>query len=276
MLLQLANQEQVIFTRLPKWLLEGGHDPAVSRKRPARSHDVLPGHGRDHPIQGLQRRAETFPKHVPTKVDPSTFNAPWPQSAVQKNPSYAPTPNGFNTDGMAGFNNVNNTSPMADPMQQFAFTSGFQTPGITDLSTMMFGSENEPMGYPAQPLTTFENNRFGKGQPFANTQNFAVDSPSTMGPPPSRGRMGTDNETMEAQFFSLPAHLTQSQPQYPGIGMNPAAVSFAQTPQQEGLMMANGHWPNQQSVTQDGSINLSDIFGGSEWNSMAMDPGYRQ
>lgn len=150
------------------------------------------------------------------------------------------------------------------------------------------------------------NTNTNNGTPHPQPQQHLYPSTS---PSSRQGRPADDN--MEAQFFALPPYLEQSRggPQRPAPTSFPAdGMGFGSgvgggggggmpmTPTPNGALgsMPNG-WPQQQQAFHPGAgaggqqqqgggggggnfsnINISDLFGGAEWNAMIMDPGFRQ
>ena len=286
----------VVFQRLPDWMRNGQQNPTISRKRYLDSgahtpQQRNPSASRSHPdisvvsregVPGSGRRASTFPKHDPSSatINSSASYDTWSQSGASTMGPQTPTSNGIAT---SGYMNYNPQSAFSHRMQQYSFPpSNHANPAISDLSSMMFPSADEPFGYPSQPLTTFENNQqFAKNIPYANAQPYSgTGNTSPMVPPPSRGH----EDNMEAQFFALPPYIEQRQQQqaqqqglnYPG---GSAAFTNGQslgTPTT--TQMPNG-WTGQQPAMQQGgelsNINIQDIFGGTEWNPMLMGGGYQ-
>ncbi|KAI7523284.1 hypothetical protein KC331_g18759 [Hortaea werneckii] len=179
--------------------------------------------------------------------------------------------------------------------QNFAMSQGFSNPALPDLSAMIFPTADEPFGYPNQPLTTFENNRqsAGKANPYMNAQHAfgSMDSPDPM--MQQQQPFGRD-DNIEAQFMALPPFIqqqrqqSQSMPQQQPGGFSAPAPDPMKFPNGGGqsmntspvMHMPNGTWQPQQQQQMPGNdlsnINIQDVFGGAEWNSMlgGMNPGF--
>ena len=299
-----------VFKRLPPWMRDRNQTSINSRKR---SHqpsprpyqlgepqmsgsqpDVSKVSPEPHP---LSKRATTFPtlsKSLPTN-GASPLGSSWSQSTS----SYAPnTPSSTSVDlsTFARLNQQNAASSIHPDLQAYEPPPvNFANPALSDLSSIMFPTADEPLLYPNQPLTTFENNqRYAKNGTYFNHQPFGSPNGATSPPPPSRG--GHD-ENIEAQFFALPPYIEQQQqnmqtaqpqPHHPYYNQQQqqqhnSGMSFAQASPfdltQSMSSMPNGDWPDNppDHLPQDvSSINIQDLFGGAEWNPMLMHPRYQQ
>lgn len=167
-------------------------------------------------------------------------------------------------------------------------------PAITDLSTVIFPGPEEPFGYPHQPLTTFENNQqFIKSDPYAAEEQqqqqhqhaHAFNSASPM--VGHQQQHGPADDNLEAQFFALPPYLGQQQfgpggPLRSNDMAAAAAAAMVGTPPTAQLPNG-GAWPTASTTARQvllpphtvagdaaGGINVQDIFGGVEWNSVLM------
>ena len=276
----------IVFQRLPDWMRNGQQNPTVSRKRhhdsgpgtpmsnnpqAARSHPDIPSSTVGEPTPGLSKRASTFPnRSAPNALNlsPTSYDT-WSQSGASSLGPHTPTNNDFQPGSFMNYNMQNVSNALSQSMQQYSLPpSNYANPAITDLSTMMFPPADEPFGYPSQPLTTFENNQqFSKNDPYVNNPAYSgVEDSSPMVPAPSQGGR---EDNLEAQFFALPPYIDQRQQH----SMNYAGANFADgqplgTPTT--TQMPNG-WPGHQQAMQQG-INIQDIFGGTEWNPMMMNP----
>jgi len=287
---QNANSIQTVFSRLPQWMREGRPNPTHSRKR-RQGSDIQPMHQatNSHPdigatarddIQPLQQRSNTFPHHKPKAniprvntqaFDPTMSSTPQAQSRVPSNGPYTPASASYAQQAFA----QPDTSPLAASMQNIGMPMNNMNPDLPDLSAMMFPSA-EPLTYPNQPLTTFENNRFAKGPPYYNTNMNAFNNGSTV----MQGRPGNqvDSDDMEAQLFSLPPYMMQNQwnmdMQAQQARQQQPLASAAQQPLGVGQMAPNLQWQNQQQFPQGqgyDDIDLNGIFGGGEWANTLMD-----
>lgn len=160
-------------------------------------------------------------------------------------------------------------------MPAYSSSQGLNNPALTDLSSMMFPSPEEPFGYPNQPLTTFENNQqFSKNSIYPSQMYNSLGSNSPM--PSSQGL----DENIEAQFYPLPPYIEQRQQPMPlqsqrMMGATPSmGYGAPQAPSRhaaQAMQIPNGGWAGQQSFPQDLSdININGLFGGGEW----LPPGY--
>ncbi|KAK3725855.1 Gypsy retrotransposon integrase-like protein 1 [Vermiconidia calcicola] len=284
----------VVFDRLPAWMRNGQQNPNMKRKRTqdsgsstpqsynpqaSRSHPDVSTVKSSDPIPGLNRRSSTFPTHSSANLvgeSPAPYDD-WSQSGASALGPQTPSAQDFPPSGYMFQQQQQRSAPNAldQSMSQYSLPANtYSNPAITDLSSLMFPSADEPFGYPNQPLTTFENNQqFSKSHPYMNGQQpfNSIDTSSPLVASPSRGR----DDNMEAQFFALPPYIEQRQQhhglRYPQPYTNGQAMGTP-TPTSH---MANG-WPGQQQTLQQGgdmpNINIQDIFGGTEWNPMMMNP----
>jgi hypothetical protein len=238
----------IIFNRLGEWMRDGQHQTQPSKKRShgpspvkgqpkaAQSHPDVSAVAREPPGPGYMQRSSTFPHQGP-KSEPGSFvGSPWSSNSV-------PSPYGSATPGSANFDQrmfqPDFSGPSSNPMQQhlqqqMSLPPNFANPAIPDVSAMMFPSGgDEPLLYPNQPLTTFENNQqfvaaaaaaaaAGNKAPNPFLSNVAngngsmdsnagtpLSQPRHLFPNTSPSRNGRD-DNMEAQFFALPPYLEQS------------------------------------------------------------------
>ncbi|KAK5125333.1 hypothetical protein LTR85_000442 [Meristemomyces frigidus] len=298
----------VVFQRLPDWMQEGLQNPMMSKKRP---HDpsgtiqqpqLNPQASRSHPDVsvvgggavgfGGQKRASTFPKHgtpIPT-MSPASYEPSWSSAGPSSLGPHTPTSNGFDVNAMGQWNDQDASRTMStSSMQQYALPQNFANTALPDLSAMMFPTADEPLSYPNQPLTTFESHQeYEKSNPYINTPAFNnAETSSPMVPPQSRSR----EDNMEAQFFALPPYIQQPRrqqrqmqqhQQHQPTSFQADAMNFGSNAQSMGTPTAmqmpngmNGGWAQQPIPNDMSNINIQDIFGGSEWNSMLMNPGFQ-
>ena len=164
-------------------------------------------------------------------------------------------------------------------MQNVGIPTNGMNPDLPDLSAMMFPSA-EPLTYPNQPLTTFENNRLSRGPPYYNSNMNAFNNGSTM----MQGRpiTQTESDDMEAQLFSLPPYMMQNNQWNMDMqsqrSRQPQSSIPSGTGQQSmgvGQMAPNMQWQNQQQQIPQAQgfddIDLNGIFGGGEWANTLMD-----
>lgn len=242
----------------------------------SRSHPDVSTVNEDPPQMGI-KRASTFPKHIDTKpaaAAASPFESSWSQSGGSSYGAQTPTSAPFDATTFAAASQ-RNVSQAGGGMAGYSSSQGLGNPALTDLSSMMFPSAEEPFGYPNQPLTTFENNQqFSKNSIYPSQMYNNMGSNSPM--PSLRGR----DENIEAQFYPLPPYIEQRQQALPlqsqrFMGATPS-MGFGATQAQSGnaaqaMQIPNGGWAGQQSFPQDlGDININGLFGGGEW----LPPGY--
>jgi hypothetical protein len=289
-----------IFRHLPQWMQEGQQNPIMTRKRQfeqtsqpqtqqsaySRSQPDVSMMGRGTPTANA-KRASTFPLNGPPAA--AVYDTPWASSTTSSYGPQTPTSSGFDAQTMAQWNEQGATGAMPNGLQAYALPQDFANPDLPDLSSsLMFSTADEPFAYPSQPLTTFENSQqMAKNNPYMNAQSYSgVDSAAGIPNSAARGR----DENMEAQYFSLPPYIDQKQqPQYRqqqgGMGFPPGAINLSNGPplNAAGALampnggIPNGAWAGPPNHSQGGgpNINIQDIFGGAEWNSMMMGPGFQ-
>lgn len=292
---------QGVFCGLPDWIREGRKNPVASKKRrqsstnspapqAARSHPDISAVIRD-PQPGLQRRNNTFPKQnagVPSNANGAfdqrlSFAAPSQSSGTSSGP-YTPSSPQFGQGPFSG--GAVDTSPN----ELLNLPLDLTNPNLPDLSAMMFPS-SEPFNYPNQPLTTFENNQFGKDQAFFSNLNNVSAAPMMS----SRPGTTMDNDNLEAQLYTLPPYMMQqAQQQQAAWNMTAPQAQHQQQQQQQmnGMRQLSGQYAmdggplggnegwggrTQGMGSNQGfsGVNLNDIFGGEEWNGLLMDQGFR-
>lgn len=295
----------IVFQRLPIWMREGKQNPAITKKRafdqstgsyPAanvqasRSHPDVSSAGPDLLVGA--KRANTFPSGpmaANTNGASSPFDSSWSQSASSYAGPQTPTTSTFEAGSYPSASQRSVSHPQSNGIpSQYAVPPSFANPQLTDLSSMMFPTADEPFVYPNQPLTTFENNQYAKQNSYMSSQHpySGVEGSSPAGSS-SRGR----DENIEAQFFALPPFIEQGQQQHQQQAvpqhMHPQArgMTYSQAmPYSNGqptsaapMQMPNGNWTGQQQPFQQdvSNINIQDLFGGTEWNPMFQHPGYQ-
>lgn len=271
--------------------------------QPARSHPDISAAAREPVQPGLHRRASTFPKQntsAPTAQTPTFdqramgYAAPAQSSGSSTGP-YTPTSTNFGPGAFAA-SAMEDSSP--NNLLPYGFGADIAQPNLPDLSAMMFPSA-EPFNYPNQPLTTFENNQFSKDPAVFSNFN-ATSTPSMM---PSRQANVTESDNLEAQFYTLPPYMMaqqqqqqhqrrqQQQQQQQQQQRQQAGWDVTMPTQMNGMRQMSGSsqmdasmmggiegWGGQQAATPNpgfSGVNLSEIFGGEEWNGMLMDQGFR-
>ncbi|KAF2160440.1 hypothetical protein M409DRAFT_70408 [Zasmidium cellare ATCC 36951] len=293
----------IVFSRLPTWMREGKQNPGITKKRPfdqstgayppahvqaSRSHPDVSSGGQDLLQSG--KRANTYPNGpmaATTNGTSSPFESSWSQSASSYGGPQTPTTSTFETASYSSANQRSVSHPQSNGMpSQYAVPPNFANPQLTDLSSMMFPTADEPFVYPNQPLTTFENNQYAKQNSYMNAQHpyNGAEAASPAGSQ-TRGR----DENIEAQFFALPPYIKQGhQQQAIPQHMHPQArgMAYSQaipysngqpTSAAQAMQMPNGNWAGQQQPYQQdmSNINIQDLFGGTEWNPMFQHPGYQ-
>lgn len=280
----------IVFQRLPAWMRDGKQNPIISKKRPldqstqGMQHDLTPVASRSHPDvsttiseepppMGIQR-ASTFPKHGSSRAEvPATsLDNAWTHNAS----SYrVPTPTSAPYDASTFAEASQRSAAQAGgPISSYAMAPN---PALSDLSTMMFPPEDEPFGYPNQPLTTFENNQqFSKNSIYPTSQFYNSIGTGSQMAQLSRGR----DDSIEAQFYPLPPYIEQSQHHLPlqsqrAVGF-PPAMGYGATQAQsrtaaQAMQIPHGGWSAPQQFPQDISdVNINGLFGGGEW----LPPGF--
>lgn len=283
-----------VFQSLPAWMQQGQQNPMITKKRQhspkpssagrgilqaTRSHpDVSATNRQQAPIGfGQVRRASTFPNHgqsIPSNGagTPSSIDATWSQSGASSYGPQTPTSAGF--DMPQTWNGSANAFSSSLPAQ-FAMPSQQQpgygnNPAMNDLS-MMFPHADEPLGYPNQPLTTFENDQqiFKNDGPYVaggapQQQSFTdVSDPTLMAQATQRSVSRAREDNLEAQFFALPPYIEQRQGQHGGNGATgpPQQQGFVSTP-------TGGMRPPQkalESFSMPTSMPMASGVDGGQW-----------
>lgn len=275
---------RIVFQRLPSWMRDGQQNPGVNKKRPheeesqyqpsrvqaSRSHPDVSTLGQATPLG--TKRASTFPK-TGTSGTPggaSPYDSAWSHSTSSFGPQ-TPTGSSYESSILSNIGPRSVSHPMADNVPQTTLPPNFANPQLADLSTMIFPAADEPLMYPNQPLTTFENNRFGKNNAYLNQQPFAGMDGSNHAVSAGRSR----EENIEAQYFPLPPfmeqnqqQLLQSQSQSQQRGMSyPIPYTNGQGTSAGPPMQVPGSWSGENAFQPDmTNINIQDLFGGAEWN----------
>ncbi|KAK8172028.1 fungal-specific transcription factor domain-containing protein [Phyllosticta citrichinensis] len=277
----------------------------ASRKRRARSPQREPMIKSEYPLsesndfQNGPRRAQTFPQNTSPAKDETkqAHRASFPPHLDMQNSQSSPaqahfsivpeispfgyqqnTPAPNSSNGYFGGLQTNLTpspvfSQTPQPHHQYTFSpvqSNFidringLNPPIPDLSAMMFPS-NDPLAYPNQPMTTFENNGFSNITPndaSASTHSyldsFASSSQrSGQGTPVSSAASTYQTNGATNKFNALPQQPTPHHDPSHGATVDlemydPTPFLFAQPP------------PSQQQQQQRAQTNgaAGDLFGG--------------
>jgi hypothetical protein len=245
---------QGMFERLPESIRHGGEIIASRKRRQGSSPHSLgtrPAFFGQNDAAAAPRRASTYPDNVPnvkTAGQTQSFESPGPNfgniglgssyvahsvsnpnlfdgvpgltptSSNDSLPSFGLAPIHDSQQTSSAFGPTSLGNPLADP-------SGLNVP-IADISTMMFPSA-DPLAYPNQPMTAFENKHpqtfdrstgtpVGGHPPQLSTSMEMKGHPAMFAPtsmPSAQGRP-MDNE---AQIFtSMPMYLMQGNQQYRG------------------------------------------------------------
>ncbi|KAK1056286.1 Gypsy retrotransposon integrase-like protein 1 [Friedmanniomyces endolithicus] len=315
-----------VFQRLPDWMQEGQQNPNLSKKRhleqspaplkqraePRASHshqDVsVVGSSGGPPVGHSQaKRASTFPKHSGSKVhaiskstSSANLEAPWPQGSGA--PSLGPKTSatdggGFDANAFGQWDDspgmsASSGSSMSNSMQQYTMPQTFANPALPDLSAMMFPTADEPLGYPNQPLTTFENNQLFAAKSnnnnvfaFGNGNGTGMDmdtSGATTNPMIPRPVSGGREDNIEAQYFALPPYIEQRQQQqqqqqraHAMAGGGFAGLPFTNGGQVMGNARMAAHQQQQQQMASQLNGGVEGQEGnGNEWMQDGMLGGY--
>ncbi|USW47686.1 hypothetical protein Slin15195_G010050 [Septoria linicola] len=292
----------IVFQRLPAWLRDGHPNPSASKKR---TYDQGPRQqgapaSRSHPdistaAQQQDTKRTSFP-NLPSSGTPgaaSPYEATWSQSGGSSYGPQTPTSGPYDASTFSSMGQRSVSHPMGSALQQNSLPPNFANPQLSELSSMMFPTADEPFVYPNQPLTTFENNQqFAKNFGFLNQQSYN----SSVGKSSPVGSSREPPENIEAQFYTLPPYLEQQrQQQHQMRSMPQLGRAFMQQQQQQSPMsygsgtptsgatsmgqVPNGQWQQgfQQSLS---NIDIQGLFGGAEstWNPMNMNmmqPNYQ-
>ncbi|KAF1979334.1 hypothetical protein BU23DRAFT_576945 [Bimuria novae-zelandiae CBS 107.79] len=281
-------REATIFDRLPDVVRRGGGPTDSKKRRQASSPQSMNTRPNalkldsDFVMMGL-RRASTFPESMPPS---SKTSLPLSQSHLSNlgmdpyspmhsgSDSYEVTPNltptSATTSSLGSFGLPAGSHPRpGQPLAGSPLTTAIDSTGLNvDINTLMFPSA-DPLAYPNQPMTTFED---------SNPQAYQMKHGS-----------------------STANHLPL---QYTGVEMKPSSVSYAPSPmanlppgrrpENEAqllgpmpmyLMQSAQHRSFPHSPTVQGpppprvpgqnptNMNFDELFGGEEWAQTFMDPG---
>ncbi|OJD36274.1 c6 transcription factor [Diplodia corticola] len=277
-----------------------------------------------HDVQAIApRRANTFPKNVddprargsfrPSFPQPPDLDDP-PQSQFGTGPALPhsmPTTHSFYPHGVQ-----HNMTPspvfrqaQQPQMSQFGFLPAHNTfidringfnPPIPDLSAMMFPS-GDPLAYPNQPMTTFENNGFssidrvgdsanaflafsgsgGTGTPVSNRSAGSNRNSGIFGMAPNAGPRG-DPHAVDVELHNPSPFIFAAGTQF---GMNPNAMHATPHPHgrqmfgvgtgvQDGMAATSGAgMGGPMAMAGTGSMNINDLFTGEEWAGMFAEQG---
>ncbi|KAL5388762.1 hypothetical protein DPSP01_002868 [Paraphaeosphaeria sporulosa] len=260
-----------IFDRLPESVKRGGAVAPTDTKKRRQASSPQSMHARPHALKqdsdfvamGV-RRASTFPETMPpngkttlplsqshlSSLGIDRFNSATPGSDYfDQTPSLTPTsatPSSLGSYGLAsGPPHTRPGQPFAgSPLTTMADASGLNV----DMNTLMFPSA-DPLAYPNQPMTTFEDSH-------PQAYQFKHGSPIMAQLPPQY--TGTGRPDNEVQLLGpMPMYLMQGA-QHRSFHPQPG-VHGPPPPQIPGQNPAN--------------MSFDEIFGGEEWAQTFMDPG---
>ncbi|KAL5397902.1 hypothetical protein PMIN06_006234 [Paraphaeosphaeria minitans] len=280
-----------IFDRLPESVKRGGAVAPTDNKKRRQASSPQSMHARPHALKqdsdfiamGV-RRASTFPETLPpngkatlplsqghlSSLGIDRFNAATPGSdCFDQTPSLTPTsatPSSLGSYGLASGPHTRPGQPFAgSPLTTVADASGLNV----DMNTLMFPSA-DPLAYPNQPMTTFEEShpqayQFKHGSPIMAQlppQYTGIDikpSPASYTPSPMANvRTGSGRPDHEVQLLGpMPMYLMQGA-QHRSFHPQPGV-----------------HGPPPPQIPGQNPTNMSfdEIFGGEEWAQTFMDPG---
>ncbi|KAF2449753.1 hypothetical protein P171DRAFT_199257 [Karstenula rhodostoma CBS 690.94] len=280
---------QNIFDRLPEAVKRGGAPTDNKKRRQASSPQST--HARPHVLKqdsdfiamGV-KRASTFPETLPpnskttlplsqghlSSLGMERFNAASPGSDYfDATPSLTPTsatPSSLGSYGLAAGPHPRPGHPFAgSPLTTVADAAGLNV----DINTLMFPSA-DPLAYPNQPMTTFEDS-----QPQA--YQFKHGSPIMAQLPPQY--TGIDIKPSPASYTRSPMANVPTGSRPPDnevqlLGPMPMYLmqgaqhrSFHPQPHVHGLP------PPQIPGQNPTNMNFDEIFGGEEWAQTFMDTG---
>lgn len=285
----VLTRMQSIFDRLPDAVKRGGGPIDTKKRRQASSPQSM--HSRpqalkqdsDFVAMGI-RRASTFPESMPpsgkTTLPLSQSHLSNlgidPFSPLQSGSDYFEvtpnlTPTSASTSSLGSYGLAAGSHPRpGQPLAGSPLTSAADATGLNvDINNMMFPSA-DPLAYPNQPMTTFE-----------------------------------DSHPQAYQFKHGSPTMAQLPPQYTGVDMKPSSVPYAPSsmanshaaarrpdnevqllgPMPMYLMQGAQHrsFPPQPTVhgppppqlagQNHTNVSFDEIFGGEEWAQTFMDPG---
>lgn len=281
---------QSIFDRLPESVKRGSEVTETKKRRQASSPQSM--HTRPHALRqdsdfiamGL-RRASTFPESMPPPgkatlplshshlsnlgINSYSSSAPSGGDYFQVTPSLTPT--SATTSSLGSFNL--STGSQLHPGQPFAgspMTSMADAAGLNvDINTMMFPSA-DPLAYPNQPMTTFE-------ESHPQTYQLKRGSPTMAQLPPQF--TGVDMKPSPASFSpnplaSIPPGARRPDNEVQLLGPMPMyLMQGAQHRSFHPHHAMQGPQPHRIPGQNHTSMNFDEIFGGEEWAQTFLDPG---
>jgi hypothetical protein len=155
--------------------------------------------------------------------------------------------------------------PAAPLVNAFTDPTSLNVP-LADISTMMFPSA-DPMAYPIQPMTTFEDSHpqgFGFKHESPNMVDIAFRAAGVdmkPSPPAFNSPGGMGNVRMAPRRSDNEVQLLGPMPMY-----------LMQGAQQRGFQQPSNSSAPQMPMQDGANMNFDDIFGGEEWAQTFMDP----
>lgn len=282
-------QKQSIFDKLPEVVKRGGELPETKKRRQASSPQSM--HARptalkqdsDFIAMGI-RRASTFPESMPpnSKTSLPLSQAHLANLGIDRYSSSAPSSGYFDvtpsltstsatTSSLGSFGLV--SGPHSRPDQPFAgspLTTVADASGLNvDINSLMFPSA-DPLAYPNQPMTTFEDSH-------PQAYQFKHGSPTMAQLPPQY--TGVDMKPSPAPYTGSPLANVAAAPRRPDNEvqlLGPMPMYLMQGAQHRSFNpqpAVHGPPPPQLPGQNPSNMNFDEIFGGEEWAQTFMDPG---
>lgn len=285
----MLTPRQSIFERLPESVKRGGAPIDNKKRRQASSPQSM--HARPQALKqdsdliamGI-RRASTFPEALPpnsktalplsqshlSSLGIDRFGAAAPGSDYfGSTPSLTPTsatPSSLDSFGLTAGSLPRSGQPFAGT----PLSTAADPPGLNvDINTLMFPS-TDPLAYPNQPMTTFEDNH-------PQTYQFKHGSPIMSQLPPQY--TGIDAKPNPASYAPGPMAdlpLGSRRPDNEVQLLGPMPMYLMQGAQHHGAQHQthpNLHGPPPPSIPGQPNMSFDEIFGGEEWAQTFMDPG---
>lgn len=256
-----------VFSRLPDWIREGKPPPQASQMRRQEGINKAARNANDNVVAGPPRTVSDLMHCNDTSMSsmmPSSSHAMpnYPPASVantqySEHQQHGPSISAYHPHQLST-QNLQHATMLLDPHLTPA--------GYQDMSSIMFQGIREPFGYPAQPLTTFENRQFKEQSDARDMSNRSAMAYSAYpGGPISAGSIGPYGHAMISRQGFTGASPTENLHRVQPHG----AVSYNEQMQQQ--LQASYLGPGQQFP----DVNLNDVFG-SEWNGVLMNQAYQQ
>ncbi|KAF1834389.1 transcriptional activator Mut3p [Decorospora gaudefroyi] len=269
-----------MFERLPESIRHGG-EMIASKKR--RQDSSPPRVTKPNEAAG-PRRASTYPDSIPhlkTTGPTRSYHGTYDQyGSMGMNNTYPaqPTSNSSMFDPVPGLTPTSSNDslpsfgmgPIHDPQRDstfaptsmsgaFADSSGLNVP-LADISTMMFPSA-DPLAYPNQPMTAFENKH-----PNAFDRTIGTPTSSGLSLPLSSSMDTKRHPTMFAPT-SMPSgpgrHMNENEAQV--LGPMPMYLM-------QGAQPYRGYPPQSGIQVQGGNMHFDELLNQEDWSQSFMDP----